>query len=135
MLLLTSMAHPLPANNMNQAVFSIKPRFAELILDGNKQYEFRKRAPTFPVSKIIVYSSAPVRAVVGHFSVGSIQYKSIEALADMASTNTRQYVREYFRGRKFGFAIEIVNPIRYKRIKTLLDLGIKCAPQSFCYVS
>lgn len=45
-------------------IMAIKPRFAKMIYDGKKQWEFRKAPP--PLMRLVyVYESAPVSAITG----------------------------------------------------------------------
>ena len=45
-------------------LLSIKPRFVEQILNGEKCFEYRKHVPGCHVDKIIIYSSSPVCAIM-----------------------------------------------------------------------
>ena len=47
----------------------IQPRYATPILEGLKRVEFRKRAFRREVSHVVVYSSSPVKQVVGFFDI------------------------------------------------------------------
>ncbi len=44
---------------MSTMLLSIKPKYAKVILDGKKQYEFRKSKPKDDVDCIIFYASSP----------------------------------------------------------------------------
>ena len=48
---------------------SIRPPFASAILDGTKQVEFRKRRLASDIDRVVIYTTAPVMAVVGEFQV------------------------------------------------------------------
>ena len=50
---------------MSAMLLSIKPKYAKVILEGKKQYEFRKSRPKDGVDRIIFYASAPQKEVVG----------------------------------------------------------------------
>lgn len=45
-------------------VISIKPKFAKMIYDGKKHWEFRKSAPPL-MTMLAIYESAPVCAITG----------------------------------------------------------------------
>lgn len=48
-------------------VLSIKPKYAKMIYEGKKHWEFRKKAP--PVGEpMLIYESAPVSKVTGTIS-------------------------------------------------------------------
>ena len=44
---------------MSTMLLSIKPKYAKVILEGKKQYEFRKNKPKDGVTRIIFYASSP----------------------------------------------------------------------------
>ena len=50
---------------MNVLVMSIKPKYADLIYAGTKQFEFRKKPPTNLKAVYLVYESAPVSKLTG----------------------------------------------------------------------
>ncbi len=50
---------------MRTLVMSIKPRYAEAIYSGTKQFEFRKKPPTNLKAIYLVYESAPVSKLTG----------------------------------------------------------------------
>lgn len=45
---------------MMDVVISIKPKFVNLIKDGQKNYEFRKYIPKKGVARIWIYTSSPI---------------------------------------------------------------------------
>ena len=44
---------------MSTMLLSIKPKYANVILQGEKEYEFRKKRCRDGVTKIVFYSSSP----------------------------------------------------------------------------
>ena len=57
---------------MSTMLLSIKPKYAKVILEGNKLYEFRKSRPKTGVDRIIFYASAPQKEVVGEATIDEI---------------------------------------------------------------
>ena len=47
-----------------RVLLSIKPEFAEKILNGAKRYEFRKQAFAQPVEAVVLYATKPVGKIV-----------------------------------------------------------------------
>lgn len=91
-------------------LISVKPEFAEKIFDGTKQIELRKSVPN--VSKgdmVIIYSTLPVKAVLGTCVVENVIKKSPAQLWKIHSSKLgidRKRYFEYFRNS--GTAVGIV---------------------------
>ncbi|MGQ4913669.1 MAG: ASCH domain-containing protein [Candidatus Asgardarchaeia archaeon] len=108
-------------------LMSVKPIYAKLIFEGRKKYEFRKKIPTLQYnSRVIVYASSRVRAIVGEFRVGNVYYMSIPDLWKLAKEKeggvTKKQFFEYFRGYSHGYAIEILAPFKYPKELTLDEI-------------
>jgi len=116
---------------------SIRPRFVEAILRGEKRFEFRRRIFTRPIQTIVVYATVPVQRVVAEFDVRSVLRDSPSALWKL--THRFAGIAEdeffgYFRGKQAGYAIEIgeVRPYRTP-FCPVARFGVK-PPQSFAYL-
>lgn len=119
-------------------LLSIKPVFVERIFDGSKKYEFRRTPIRAEIRKVEIYSSAPVKKIVGSFVPGKIVAETPVRL--WASLRTESGLSEeeffgYFRGAQIGFAIpitriEIYNP----SIDPFRESPSFRAPQSFVYL-
>ena len=56
-----------------KVLLSIKPEYVEKIFSKEKKYEFRKSIFKNPnIKSIIIYSSSPVKKVVGEFEIENI---------------------------------------------------------------
>ncbi len=123
---------------MLNALFSIKPRYAECILSNMKKFEFRTSVCKQIIDKIIIYETFPVCKIVGEVSVVEILKNSPNIIwqitKDYAGISAEKF-NEYFKDREMAFAYVLTNPIRYKTPKILQEIGIKKAPQSFLYLS
>lgn len=122
---------------------SIKPRFANAILDGRKTVELRRRFPTkfAPSTKLFIYSSTPVCAIIGctriervlHLRVSNLWRK----LGSEACISKTEFER-YFNGIDYGYAIVLTKAVRFANSLALAELkrsfGI-IPPQSFRYIS
>ena len=54
-------------------ILSIKPKYVQSILSGEKQYEFRKAIfKNRTIDRVFIYSSAPVKRIVALFEIGTI---------------------------------------------------------------
>jgi len=62
---------------------SIKPEYVEGILNETKKFEFRKRLADKSVERIIIYSTLPIKQVVGEVQVINTVSTSPTALWEM----------------------------------------------------
>ena len=58
---------------MATILLSIKPEYASAIAKGIKKVEFRKRIFSETVERAFVYSSSPVKKIIGSFLVSHIE--------------------------------------------------------------
>lgn len=120
-------------------VLSMKPKYANAILNGEKEYEFRKVIfRDTCVQKVYIYSSSPVQKIVGTFTVGDIIEDHPARLWKRCrdkSGITEEDFFTYFNDSMKGYAIKIdepepmENPIDPRNI--IRDF---VPPQSFCYI-
>lgn len=121
-------------------LLSIKPEYAERILNGEKRFEFRRAIfRNKNVTGVVIYATLPVGKVVGEFKIARVLQASPAKLwqaTSHAAGISREYFTNYFRGRSRAYAIEISTYHRYARPKPL-ERVIPGAtpPQSFCYVT
>lgn len=122
-----------------KVLLSIKPEFADLILNGEKQYEFRRVIfKSDLVKKIIVYASSPISMVIGEFEVENVLSLDTSKLWKLTKHNAgidKAYYDDYFFGKEIGHAIKIKKPKRYKTHIDISNFNIKQAPQSFAYIT
>jgi len=108
-------------------------------MDGTKRVEFRKRGFGREVSHVVVYSSSPVKQVVGFFEILGIEEDSPRRLwnryAQVGGIDKEEYDR-YFSKAPSGVAIRVgrVHVLRQPFPLDQLKPGLR-APQSFAYLS
>ena len=123
---------------MATILLSIKPEYVDHIFNGSKKYEFRKHLPQVKVDKLVVYSTDPVQRVVGEVEVlGSLTMKPTplwEATKQLAGISRAKY-RVYFKGCTAASAFQLGQTWLYEMPKTLEEIGVKSAPQSFIYLN
>lgn len=121
-----------------KVLLSIKPKYVEKIFAGIKKYEYRKKIfKNTDVNTIVIYSSNPIKKIVGEFKIKKIIKDSPQKLWELAPKNTgidRITFDKYFHLKKEGYAIEIGEIKIYKTPKSLDNLGLKKPPQSFLYL-
>lgn len=93
------------------ALMSLRPKYADLILVGEKTIELRRRAVGLKAGdKVLVYASGPVMEVRGSFIVSGVVRLPLNELWRLVrgrASVTRKEFDEYFEGLQEGFAIEI----------------------------
>jgi predicted transcriptional regulator len=121
-----------------RVLLSIKPKYAERIFSGEKQYEFRRVLFKRPETRVVVvYASAPVSKVVGEFEISGIISDSPSCL--WAATKEHAGIDEdsffdYFAGQQMAHAIKVKNPTRYQRALDIREEFSLRPPQSFAYL-
>jgi predicted transcriptional regulator len=94
-------------------LMSIRPRFAEAILCGEKSVELRRRRPSFSRgTNVLVYASSPVRQVIGWFEVGEVISASPRALwsrVKHCAGVSRQEFDDYFAGCEVAYALIVTD--------------------------
>jgi predicted transcriptional regulator len=95
-------------------LLSIKPKYVEEIIKGDKKYEFRKSIfrCSEDVNMIYIYSSSPVKKIVGMFTIETIvedHPKKLWKNFSKFSGIGKDEFFDYFGTSKKGFAIEIGN--------------------------
>lgn len=118
-------------------LMSIKPEFVSQILAGKKCYEFRKSIFKQDVEKVFIYSTYPVKKIVGYFLVGEIIHEPpIELWNSFSNVSgiSKHDFFSYFDGFEQGFAIQITNLEIFDEFIDMNQFEDFKAPQSFCYV-
>lgn len=122
-----------------KVLLSINPEYVEKIFSGEKKYEFRRNIfKKQDIKSIVIYSTSPVKKVVGEFIIDEIIQDLPQKLWELAPENTgisEEKFYKYFANKEKGYAIKIGKLIKYKTMKNLQDFSIKSAPQSFVYVN
>jgi len=123
-----------------RVLLSIKPEYAEKILNGTKRFEYRKAVPrNEAVRTVVIYATMPVGKVVGEFEVAGVLREKPDVLwkrTKEASGITRAFFDEYFSGRNEAMAIAVREPKRYAKPLSLKDVsGSVTPPQSFQYLA
>ncbi len=123
---------------MCQMLLSINPEYVTSILQGEKQYEYRKFRCRDEVDKIIIYATAPQKQVVAEAEIAEILEDSVLNVwrqTKQHSGVSYRFFRKYYKGKKHAFAYHLKNIVVYENPRTLKDIGVTCAPQSYCYIS
>src|SRR5262245_61584652 len=120
---------------------SVRPIYASKILEGKKTVELRRRFSSTGIGSIVlIYSSSPVRAVVGYARIKDVQKLPIAKIwkhyGNRACIAKKEF-DAYFSGLSVGFAILLESVTALKTHFKARDLEAKfgiVAPQSYRYV-
>lgn len=123
-------------------LLSIRPKYAELILNGQKTVELRRVRPKVaPGDLVLLYASSPTCELVGAFTVDAIEVSSPTALwkrHGSALGVTRSQLYAYFKGTSRAVAISVKAPRRIRHPLTLADLRSQLPgfvpPQSYVFL-
>lgn len=117
---------------------SIRPKYAQAILDGSKLYEYRKRLPkNTDIQKVYLYASKPTKAIIAYFTIGLVISDNPQKVWELTSKDggiTKKQFNDYFKCHSLAHAIKIegvtklVTPLDPKAI--IKDF---VAPQNFIY--
>ena len=119
------------------ALFSIKPQYAQKIFEGSKWYEFRKVCCKQPIGKIYIYETYPICAITGECVVNDVLQESPRVLWNRVSENAgipEKAYFQYFEGHEKAVAYKLEHIIHYTTPKKLQDFNFKTPPQSFYYI-
>ena len=124
---------------ISDVLISIKPKFVEKILSGEKKFEFRKAVfKTRPVRKIFVYASAPVQCIVASFEFDGIVSGTPERVWERCKEHAgiaEDAYFNYFDGKESAYSIKIKNLKIFKRpIRPSNHIPNFRPPQSYMYV-
>jgi predicted transcriptional regulator len=121
---------------------SIRPRFAEMLLDGTKSVELRRVRPNVAIgSMVLLYASSPDRELVGRAEVANVQVDGLEAIWRRHGGATgldRSEYNAYFVGTDQAVAISLRRIRRLDEPRPLGELRRRLTdfrpPQSYRYL-
>lgn len=122
---------------MSTILMSIKPEYVEKLFNGTKKYEYRKKKCKKSIDKIIVYSTNPVKKVVGELEIEDILEDSKEVIWEKTKLHSgivKEKYDSYFKKEDTAVAYKIKSYKLYDTKKELSDFNIKASPQSYVYI-
>lgn len=121
-----------------RVLLSIKPEFAEKILNGSKRYEFRKQGFSKPVDTVILYATKPVGKIVGEFKLKAVHEGTPEQIWNLTaefSGISKSFFDAYYQGRSKAYALETEKAVRYAAPLEPKEFMVGfVAPQSYRYI-
>ena len=121
---------------------SIRPRFADLICEGTKTVELRRRSPKLSAGDtVLLYVSSPVKALAASFVVDEVSEGTPETIWDEVEHRAgvdKPEFDSYFSGAETAVAIGVRDPVALGEpvaLDTLRELWEPfTAPQSYRYL-
>ncbi len=118
-------------------LLSIKPKYANAILAGEKLVEFRKLAFKKEIERVYIYSSSPEQKIIGYFTIEDIISDSPKELwkkYNSVGSISHEDFFEYFADKKIGYSIKIKSVNKFRKSKNPKDIFKNfVAPQSYMY--
>lgn len=124
---------------MTKAILSVKPQYANLLVDGFKCIELRKKF-SCQISEgdiLYIYASTSVQKIIGHVTVKRVDRLPIAELWKKSAIEAMVPwgdFKKYYEGHEFGVAIEVSKPTRYEKTIEISSFGIQRPPQSWQYI-
>lgn len=120
-------------------LLSIKPIYANQIINGNKKVEFRKKGFKSEVSKVYIYSSMPEGRIMGYFTISDIvedhPRRLWEQFGSIGCIDEKSFDL-YYSNKDKGFSIKVQDVVAYQNPINPYELidGFR-PPQSFQYLT
>lgn len=118
-------------------IISINPEYVEKIISGEKKFEYRTKVAKQQVDTLIIYATKPMMKVVAEVEILGVIATSPEELWNQTKNQsgiTKSFFDEYFKDKRVAYAYKLGTVKVYEKPKSLLDFGLRMAPQSFAYV-
>lgn len=122
---------------MCQMLLSINPEYVDRILSGQKIYEYRKFRCREDVNKIVIYATSPRKEVVAEADVVGIVEDSPQIVWELTheySGITYRFFKQYYKGKNKAVAYKLDNIVVYDKPRSLAEIGVSHAPQSYRYL-
>lgn len=122
-------------------LLSIKPKYVDLILSGEKRVELRRLRPSIDSGQALIYASSPRMELVASFRIASVVRAPLRMLwqsfREVAGVTRREF-DAYFVGQQTGVAICIAEVAEFHEPIPLTDIRAAWKgfhpPQVFRYV-
>ncbi|MCY4305133.1 MAG: hypothetical protein OXC62_10225 [Aestuariivita sp.] len=129
------------SKNCCSLILSVKPIYADAILNKQKTVELRKQFAnnTSNETRIYIYSTSPIKAIVGFTYIQQLWTLSIKDIWNKFEEKafiSKEQFDKYFLGKSYGTALVLGNVKTFSKVIPLEILRKKFAftpPQSFQY--
>ena len=99
----------------------------------NLEKEFVKKK----VDKILIYSTTPIKKVVGEAEIEEVLIDEPEIIWKKTKEESgidKNFFDKYYENKNEAVAYKLKNVMKYRRPRELKDYGVSTAPQSFQYI-
>ncbi|MCD8286641.1 MAG: ASCH domain-containing protein [Clostridia bacterium] len=132
------MQDPTPVEGLKSTILiSVRPAYARAILNGTKTCEYRRSVPRRPVSRMLIYETAPAKHIMGEAEVIGLLELPVEELWERTKALgglTEAAYRQYFHGQEIAHAFLLGRITAYEEPVELKATGVSRAPQSWMYL-
>ena len=123
-------------------LLSVRPRFADALLNGTKTVEMRRRPMRLHAGALcLLYASSPIRALTGALSVASVDHGTPDDLwrrHGPRTALTRDEYDDYLHGRSTACALLVAAVVTFDTPVALAELRRRSTafviPQSYRFV-
>lgn len=119
-------------------MISVSPKHADILLDdSSKNVFFYKVTPVNNVKRVLVYATAPIKAVVGEFDLSEIKISALSTAWKNYSSKsifTKKEFDEYYKDKKEAHAMIAGKSFRYSKPKKIEDYNMSKGPSGFQYL-
>jgi len=119
-------------------LLSIKPEYATAISKGLKKIEFRKKIFADTVERAFIYSSFPLKKIIGGFLIQHIERGTPSEIWEKYSEVggiSKEKFDSYYLGHEIAYGIDISSYINYEKPLDPCEFDSTFrAPQSYCYI-
>jgi len=121
---------------MCKIILPIKPKYAKALLDGNKIFEIRRKAPKKDVDEIIIYETSPTSLITGILKIKEthrLRKSDLWELTKNKNLLTRKEFDNYIGDLEYGYAFEVESRKNFSKKMSLEKYNLKYPPQGFVY--
>lgn len=121
-------------------LLSIKPKYADKIVEGEKKYEFRKtKFNKTNIKYMYIYSTSPIKKIIGKILVDKILEGDPQEIWEICHEHSGITEAEYFKyfsnsKKAYALSIKHYEPLE-EQIDPYTEIDNFVPPQSFYYIN
>lgn len=119
-------------------ILSVHPCFVEKIILGEKNFEYRKSKFKKDVDKVFVYSTSPIKKIVGYFRFSGYIQGTVDYVWGITANESgveKKFYYEYFKNKSNSYALKIVEFYEFENyLNPKEHIDSFYPPQSYRYL-